>query len=159
MRGLGPDDPAWDQQQAPDADLHERIVWGIILFVCLTLLILAASIDPDRRGHGTHEQLGLPPCGIVEMYDVPCPSCGYTTTFAYAIRMRWIAAIVNQPFAFIVFLFTLAGIPTALRVIVRRWSILYTSQSWPWTRIVLGGIALWLAAWAYKWYTWIPNAF
>jgi len=158
MSGLGPNDPAWDQRPPPLADHYERSVWGVILFICITLLVLASLIDPDRRGHGTHEQLGLPPCGIAEVYDRPCPSCGYTTTFAYSVRFQWLRAIINQPFAFIVFLFTVAGIPTALRVIVKGWSILYASQTWPWTRIVLGGIALWLAAWAYKWYTWIPHS-
>ena len=34
----------------------------------------------------SHRSLGLPPCRFQEMTDVPCPSCGMTTSFAHLVR-------------------------------------------------------------------------
>src|SRR3954447_16098360 len=50
--------------------------------VCLgTVLGVACWLRPDPRGMGTHQQLGLPPCTFYLYTDVPCPSCGMTTSF------------------------------------------------------------------------------
>jgi hypothetical protein len=50
------------------------------------VLVLARSLHPDSRGFGTHEQLGLPPCGWLALTDLPCPACGLTTAFAHMAR-------------------------------------------------------------------------
>jgi hypothetical protein len=47
------------------------------------LLLAAATLAPDPRGHGTHEQLGLPPCTYYLVFGRPCPSCGMTTAWAW----------------------------------------------------------------------------
>lgn len=62
---------------------------GLILGV---LLCVAAVLKPNVRGRGTHEQLGFPPCSIVTLFGVPCPSCGMTTSWANLVRGRVIAA-------------------------------------------------------------------
>lgn len=49
---------------------------------------VAWSIEPDPRGFGTHERLGLPPCTFQTMFDLPCPSCGMTTSFSNFVRGR-----------------------------------------------------------------------
>jgi hypothetical protein len=64
---------------------------------CLIVLILAAWIDPDRRGMGTHEQIGMQPCGFLQATGLPCGSCGMTTSFAHAVRGNVIAASYVQP--------------------------------------------------------------
>lgn len=38
-------------------------------------------LKPDVHGHGTHQQLGLPPCPSVLLFDRPCPGCGLTTSW------------------------------------------------------------------------------
>ena len=43
---------------------------------------LARSIEPDQRGYGTHEQVGLPPCTFIRVFNVRCPTCGMMTSFA-----------------------------------------------------------------------------
>lgn len=64
--------------------------------VCLGLAILfaglfvvAASVQPDPRGYGTHEQLGLTPCAFREILNIPCPTCGGTTSLAHFVRGQW----------------------------------------------------------------------
>src|SRR5947209_2100708 len=46
--------------------------------VLIGLLATAACLTPSPRGMGTHQQLGLPPCTVVQWFGVRCPSCGMT---------------------------------------------------------------------------------
>ncbi|GAB4142982.1 MAG: DUF2752 domain-containing protein [Planctomycetaceae bacterium] len=58
-------------------------LWSVFLMAGFTLAI---QLEPDSRGYGTHQSLGLPPCTIRMVYDIPCPSCGMTTSFSYFVR-------------------------------------------------------------------------
>ncbi|MER3414527.1 MAG: hypothetical protein C4340_04500 [Armatimonadota bacterium] len=51
------------------------------------MLFAAGSLSPDPSGHGTHRQLGLPPCAFNLATGKLCPSCGLTTSFAAMARM------------------------------------------------------------------------
>jgi hypothetical protein len=126
----------------------------MILLCCLVALSLAAFwLEADPRGVGTHEQLGLPPCGFVEMFDgVPCPSCGFTTTFTLAAHGRPLDAFANQPFGFLVFLGALAAVPLTALAVVKGISLFEATERWPWIRIFFGLLALWLLGWLYKWW-------
>ncbi|MBN2023587.1 MAG: DUF2752 domain-containing protein [Pirellulales bacterium] len=53
---------------------------------------VAAWLRPDGRGHGTHQQLGLPPCSFEVLFGQRCPTCGSTTAFAHLIRGHLLAA-------------------------------------------------------------------
>jgi hypothetical protein len=46
----------------------------------------ARRLDPDPRGYGTHEQLGLTPCFFQNWTGHLCPACGTTTAWAHAVR-------------------------------------------------------------------------
>ncbi len=48
--------------------------------------VLAYQLEPDPRGFGTHQQLGLPGCTFRVVFGVPCPSCGMTTSFTHFMR-------------------------------------------------------------------------
>jgi len=52
-------------------------------------LVVAYRLEPDPRGFGTHQRLGLPPCTIRAVFGIPCPSCGMTTSFANVTKGRW----------------------------------------------------------------------
>ena len=52
----------------------------------ILLLVVAAKLEPDRRGYGTHEQLGLTPCFFHQWTGNVCPACGTTTAWAHLVR-------------------------------------------------------------------------
>ena len=59
------------------------VAWSLFL---LGGFLLAARLEPDPRGFGTHQRLGLPPCTFRALFGIPCPSCGMTTSFAHLTR-------------------------------------------------------------------------
>jgi hypothetical protein len=69
------------------------LLWGMGL---LGLLVATRWLTPDERGLGTHEQLGLPPCGFYLWWGLPCPSCGMTTSWAWFVRGNFLEAARNH---------------------------------------------------------------
>jgi hypothetical protein len=61
------------------------VAWSLFLVGGFSV---AAGLEPDLRGYGTHQQLGLPPCEFRRMFDIACPSCGMTTSFSNFVRGR-----------------------------------------------------------------------
>jgi hypothetical protein len=132
----------------------ERIGAGVIAGLCLTLLAVAAALSPDAAGHGTHEQLGLPPCGWLLATGYPCPTCGMTTAFAAAAEGDLLTSLVTQPVGALLAVATAATFWIALHVAVfgsrlgqlcgRLWR-----PRWLW---IFAGA--WAASWAYKIATW-----
>jgi hypothetical protein len=55
----------------------------------LGMLAIAAVLKPSPLGHGTHQQLGLPPCTFWVLLGRPCPTCGMTTAWAHLVRGQW----------------------------------------------------------------------
>jgi len=118
------------------------------------VLGIGAYVTPDPAGHGSHTQLGLPPCAWAATLGKPCPTCGMTTAVSHAAHGHLWAAFLTQPF----------GLVVALGLTVAFWSGLHVaftgSQLGPlygrlmtprvlWTLAALAG-----ASWAYKWATW-----
>ncbi|MBI5368977.1 MAG: DUF2752 domain-containing protein [Planctomycetes bacterium] len=95
-----------------------------LLLACLlgatAAVALALWLRPDPRGFGTHEQLGLLPCGFKRVTGLPCPTCGMTTSFALLARGRLAAAADVQPFGAFLFLATIgAGLLSAAELFAR----------------------------------------
>jgi len=63
--------------------LKSQLGWFGFWF-CITFI--GATLRPDASGHGTHQQLGLPPCPSVLIFDRPCPGCGLTTSWTAFIH-------------------------------------------------------------------------
>ena len=102
------DDPIdpWDDSQAnhpaPNEGGYRLSTLGRWLVVSWSLFLvggfsLAASLTPDPLGYGTHQQLGLPACSFQVMFDIPCPSCGMTTSFSHFVRGEWISSAIANP--------------------------------------------------------------
>lgn len=51
---------------------------------------VACKLSPNKKGFGTHQQLGLPPCSLKVIVGIPCPSCGMTTSFSHYVRGNWV---------------------------------------------------------------------
>ena len=73
-----------------------RIALFALGLLGLVLLVVARSLEPDPRGFGTHEQLGLSPCYLHRRVGLLCPSCGMTTAWTHTLRGEfWQAARAN----------------------------------------------------------------
>jgi hypothetical protein len=80
------------------------VVWVIVTAI-------GAYLTPSSQGHGTHQQLGLPPCPSVFMFGRLCPGCGMTTAFSATIKGDFATAWNANPFGTLgYFLFTISAI-------------------------------------------------
>jgi hypothetical protein len=77
--------------------MWERLVLAGIGLGLLVLLVAAYRLEPDSRGLGTHEQLGLPPCSMILLVGVRCPSCGMTTAWSYLTHGNIDASLRANP--------------------------------------------------------------
>ena len=67
-----------------DSWQSRRLIAAIVAIVTGGVLFTAWWLTPDTGGNGTHTQLGLPECNWIVFLDMPCPTCGYTTSFSHA---------------------------------------------------------------------------
>ena len=136
--------------EASSSGRVRRLIGAAVAIACAGVLGVAAWLEPSAGGLGTHESLGLPPCGWITTMDLPCPTCGMTTAFAHAADGRLLAAFHAQPLGALLALATamalLAGAHVALtgsrleRVLARLWG---RRAGW-----VLAGVVV--GAWLYK---------
>ncbi|MEM7306807.1 MAG: DUF2752 domain-containing protein [Planctomycetota bacterium] len=132
---------------------RSREHWLILLLAAIAalgLVVMGVVLRPDARGVGTHEQLGMKPCMTMELWDLPCPGCGVTTSVTMATQGRFLDSLHNQPFGFVVWLCGLGFIGWAIVGHVRGRDLwarfqMWRSGPWLWT---LGSIAM--CAWVYK---------
>ncbi len=86
---------------------RERRLAAGFAVVGAVVFAVAAGLNPydedgRPRSHGTHRQLGLPPCAMKIVTGIGCPSCGMTTTFSLlmhgdhsaAWRANWAGCVV-----------------------------------------------------------------
>ncbi|MDW8361967.1 MAG: DUF2752 domain-containing protein [Myxococcales bacterium] len=113
---------------ASRGSLASLLGWSVLLLGPLAVLTTAALLRPDPSGHGTHTQLGLPPCGFHVVTGLPCPGCGMTTSFAHMVRLEIVPAALANPFGVPLALLTAACVPLALFGIARRLPVLETLE-------------------------------
>lgn len=131
-----------------------RLAWGAVGAGGLAVLAVALWLPPDARGHGTHEALGIPPCGFVVTSGLPCPTCGMTTAFSNAVRGRIAQAFVAHPGGLALCLLAMLGVPAAFA--------LAATGRMPWinwdrnaVRLMLGLALVILAGWGFKIIWWL----
>jgi hypothetical protein len=127
-----------------------RLIGAATAVGAAAVLGLAAWLEPSPAGLGTHSQLAMPPCGWIAMADVPCPTCGMTTAFAYAADGNLLAALGAQPMgavlALAVAMALVVGVYTA--VTGSRVAVLFGRL---WSRRAIWGLGLGVGgAWIYK---------
>lgn len=139
-----------------------RLIGAALAAPTGAVLGIARWLTPSDRGYGTHQQLGLGECTMLQLTGFPCPMCGMTTTFSLLAHVRLVDALFNQPFGIVLFSATLlcflvgvADVVTgrgywrrALKSIDRRESVV--------AGILLFGM---LGGWAYKLVKMRPDVF
>ncbi len=144
-------------KRASDPHLrHTRqALWGLWLVTVGIVVLLAYSVTPSSLGYGTHLKLGLPPCGFLTVFGVPCPSCGLTTSFAHMVRLQWLGAWHANPWGVLLFIVTLSSVPIALKGLANASPVLETLHRFHTEKIalflVIFGITAWLKRLYFLW--------
>ena len=67
----------------------------------LSVLVIAMRLSPSHNGTGTHLQMGFERCQFLRTTNLPCPSCGMTTSFSHFAHGNWLASLYVQPGGFV----------------------------------------------------------
>ncbi len=117
---------------------------------CLALLLVAARLQPNPTGVGTHEALRHKPCEFLVRTGLPCPSCGMTTSFAWFVRGNFAASLWVQPMGFVLAVLATAAFWVALYMGLSGKPALRLMCVLP-ARYYLGPLMLFgIAAWGWK---------
>ncbi|MCG8450556.1 MAG: DUF2752 domain-containing protein [Pirellulales bacterium] len=130
----------------------QRILLAAVAAGGLLLLMAARYLEPDPRGFGTHEQLGLTPCYFRQSTGHICPTCGMTTAWAHALRGDIGRAASTNLGGALLCLLVLWGAP---------WLMISTIMGRPWgvklaPKVLLVIATAWLAVtlldWLRRWF-------
>ena len=126
-----------------------RLVLGTIAGAVSIPLILAASLTPEVKGFGTHQQLGLPECSFIKLYEMPCPSCGMTTAWSFLMHGQWQQSLhANAAGTFLAILALFTVIWCGLASVTGRFWIIQPTD-WLFLSWVIGMTTFILARWVY----------
>jgi len=125
-----------------------RIAWFFLAAIPFAVILTARILTPDPSGHGTHTQLGLPPCGFLVLTGCPCPGCGLTTAFAHMAHLNPFGAAHANPFGIPLFLVSFFTIPIAIRGFIRGDSVLDTLDDYHAEKVAgllaVCGVGVWI---------------
>ena len=129
------------------AHVADRVAWLVLLVTALVVLGLSRALSPSPSGVGTHEQLGLPPCGLLLWLGLPCPACGLTTAFAHLAHFELEASLAANPIGLPLFLATLLFVPLAAHALWRGRTLLFVidaTEADKWSlRFVIAALLVW----------------
>lgn len=131
----------------------ERLVSVPLAIGTAAVLGVAAWLEPAVEGHGTHLQLGLGQCSFLTLTGQPCPMCGATTSFTLMAELQPITAVINQPFAALLFCMTLLVFGISVAEVIqprRRWKRLLDAIEPVEQQLAIGFLALMGVSWIYK---------
>ena len=124
-----------------------RAVLALGALAVATPLAVAITLTPNPKGHGTHEQLGFPPCTTTVVLGIRCPACGMTTSWAHLLRGQGVGAIQANATG------ALACVAAILTMLTLTWAAI--GGAWPrWTpsyNLIVAGLTLWLAMAFLEW--------
>lgn len=86
-----------EQSMDDEPEVRRRANWwvrGTLVLIAAGMalvFVIATQVQPYRSDgtalkEASHQTLGLPACRFKELTDLPCPSCGMTTSFALLVR-------------------------------------------------------------------------
>lgn len=117
--------------------IASRIIWFILGALPLAVIATATTLMPSAEGHGTHTQLGLPPCGFLESTGLPCPGCGLTTSFSHMVRFDWAGASSANAFGVALFLVSFFTIPVSFYAMVKGLPVIATMEKLQFEKVVV----------------------
>jgi hypothetical protein len=136
--------------QGKRLSIQERLTITALSLCAITLLCVAAWLQPSSEAMGTHTQLGIPACSWPATIGLPCPSCGMTTAFALAADGRFFDSFLAQPMGFML------AVATAGFAVVSAYAALTGSRMLSAITDKIGGRFWWffgaaiLLSWGYK---------
>jgi hypothetical protein len=116
---------------------HALLLLGVLVMVGVGLYL-----TPDPAGHGTHQQLGLPPCTIYYLTGRPCPSCGLTTSVSAILHGQFGLAWRANPMGFLIVAAATAIAFNSLFALL--WGRSVRIENTRFTLLLLALLALWL---------------
>ena len=122
----------------------------MLFVISVSVLALAASLEANESGVGTHRQLGLPACGFLSSTGLPCATCGMTTAFTHAVHGRPLKAFLTQPAGAVL------AVLTAMLALVSGYATIAGASLVPLGRSLARPAVFWtgggllLAAWVFK---------
>ena len=127
--------------------LKTRLLMGLFGLLLVLLFALAARLDPEPDGYGTHKQLGLPGCWFVQELEIRCPSCGMTTAWAHLMNANLLASLKANTGGFLLALMSLLAAPWLLaRAVTGRWNLDRYKD-----KLVMSSIAIWICVVLIEW--------
>lgn len=136
------------------AAISTRIGWGLAGVGCLAVLLAGAWLKPSPAGHGSHTQLGMPPCAWAVMLGAPCPTCGMTTSVSHAVHGNFVQSFLVQPFGLLVALAAAVGVWSGAYIAATGSNLGSVYGRLMTARVLWSLAALAGAAWMYKWAVW-----
>ncbi len=137
-----------DVQNRPPRSI--RLLLTLFALGLMLVFVIACWLEPDGRGFGTHQQLGLPVCTFRKFTGMNCPHCGMTTCFSNVVRGKMSAAWNANPVGIPLVAIFACGIPWCLAVAASgRW--LGTQEPFYWLILIsLGYLTLTLIVWGLR---------
>lgn len=111
---------------------NKRYLRGQILLPVLWLAVTGFGVylKPSPHGHGTHQQLGLPPCPSVLFFDRPCPGCGLTTSWTATIHGQFGEAFRAHPLGPLIYVIFTAMAFISLWAYFKRFRVDTSGRKW-----------------------------
>ncbi|MBX3389688.1 MAG: DUF2752 domain-containing protein [Phycisphaeraceae bacterium] len=132
------------------AQWSRRLQGLALALLCAAPLLFGAFLTPAPQGHGTHEALGLPPCGFLLAFGRPCMTCGMTTAVTLAAHGHFLQSFRTQPAGALAAIVLASGVWFGLHAAATGISLKPGLDALVRPRVLwIAGIVL-LAAWAYK---------
>lgn len=124
--------------------VSSRARWthALLLVGVLVMFGIGLYLTPNPSGHGTHQQLGLPPCTIYYLTGRPCPSCGLTTSVSAILHGQVALAWRANPIGFLIVGGALLVACNSLVALLWRRSVRLEETRF--TLLLLGLFTLWL---------------
>jgi len=129
---------------------HWFVLFGALM-IPVVMALMAIWFTPDERGFGTHEQLGIQPCITLELWGVPCPGCGVTTSVTLAAQGKLLDSFLAQPLGFLLAIGGLLFTFWSLWLTLRGRDLYVTIMELPFAKLWRPLVLVVLVSWIYKW--------